>query len=59
MSIEAKSIKLEWRNSILEKVKNYIDLELNPKRVNFLDKSKDGFFELETIPLILRKIGLR
>ena len=58
MSIEAKSIKLEWRNSILEKVKNYIDLELNPKRVNFLDKSKDNFFELETIPLILRKIGL-
>ena len=58
MSIEAKSIKLECRNSILEKVKNYIDLELNPKRVNFLDKSKDNFFELETIPLILRKIGL-
>ena len=35
--------KMQRGNAILEKVKNYIDDELNPSRKNFLDNTKDDY----------------
>ena len=40
---------MQYRNSILKKVKNYIDNELNPSKKKFLDKTKDDYVELKSI----------
>ena len=44
---------MQYRNTILKKVKNYIDNELNPAKKNFLHKVKDNYVELKLIEEIL------
>ena len=44
---------MQYRNTILRKVKNYIDNYLNPSKKNFLDKTKDDFVDLKSIEEIL------
>ena len=44
---------MQYRNTILKKVENYIDNELNPSKKNFLDKTKDDYEELKSIEGIL------
>ena len=44
---------MQYRNTILRKVKNYIDNDLNPSKKNFLDKTKDDFVDLKSIEEIL------
>ena len=46
---DEKAPKLEWRKNLLEKVKTFIDSDLNPKKVNFLDESKETFCVLPDI----------
>ena len=38
-----KRTKIQYRNTILKKVKNCIDNELNPSKKNFLNKTKDDY----------------
>ena len=40
---------MQCRNTILKKVRNCIDNELNPSKKNFLDKIKDDYVELKSI----------
>ena len=40
---DIKRAKIQYRNTILKKVKNYIDNELNPSKKNFLNKTKDDY----------------
>ena len=40
---------MQYRNAILKMVKNYIDIELNPSKKNFLDKTKNDYVELKSI----------
>ena len=42
-----------YRNTILNKLKNYIDNRLNPSKKNFLDKTKIDYLELKSIEEIL------
>ena len=46
---DIKRAKMQYRNTILKKVKNYIDNELNPSKKKFLDKTKDDYVELKSI----------
>ena len=50
---DIKRAKMQYRNTILKKVKNYIDNELNPAKKNFLHKAKDNYVELKLIEEIL------
>ena len=56
--------KEEWeeillkRDAILSKVKEYIDLNLDPKKVNILDPRKEGYIEPKSIQEILDELGL-
>ena len=40
---------MQYRNTILKKVKNYIGKELNPSKKKILDKAKDHYVELRPI----------
>ena len=53
VSEDIKRAKMQYRNTILKKVKNYIDNELNPSNKKFLDKTKDDYVELKSIEEIL------
>ena len=53
VSEDIKRAKMQYRNTILKKVKNYIDNELNPAKKNFLHKAKDSYVELKLIEEIL------
>ena len=53
VSEDIKRAKMQYRNTILKKVKNYIDNELNPAKKNFLHKAKDNYVELKLIEEIL------
>ena len=44
---------MQYRNTILKKVKNYIDNEFSPSKKNFLDKANDVYVELKSIEEIL------
>ena len=44
---------MQYRNTILRKVTNYIDNELNPLKENFLDNTKDDYIELKSIEGVL------
>ena len=44
---------MQYRNTILKKVKNYIDNEFNPSKKNFLDKANADYVELKSIEEIL------
>ena len=50
---DIKRPKMQYRNTILKKVKNYIDNEFNPSKKNFLDKANDVYVELKSIEEIL------
>ena len=46
------------RSTILNKVKAYIDSELNPVKHNFYDKSRDHFEHVGSINCILNQLGM-
>ena len=46
---DTEHAKMQYKNTILKKVKNYFDNELNPSKKNFLDKTKDDYVELKSI----------
>ena len=46
------------RSNILNKVKAYIDSELNPVKHNFYDKSRDDFEHVGSINCILNQLGI-
>ena len=50
--------KMQRRNAIFKKVKNYIDDELNPSKKNFLDNTKDDYVELKSIGEVLTFLGI-
>ena len=50
---DIKRPKMQYRNTILKKVKNYIDNEFNPSKKNFLDKANADYVELKSIEEIL------
>ena len=49
---------LNQRKFVLDKVQNYIDDNLNPKRCNFLDPSKPNYKMVESISDILSSIDI-
>ena len=50
---DIKLQKIQQRNNILKKMKNYIDNELNPSKKNFLDSTKEDCEELKSIDEIV------
>ena len=58
LSEEERSVKLEQRQHILDKVKSYIDNFLDPKTNNFFDRTGSNYCELQDIPTILQGLGL-
>ena len=46
------------RSTILNKVKAYIDSELNPVKHNFYDKSRDDFENVGSVNCILNQLGI-
>ena len=38
-----KRAKIQYKNTILKKVKNYIDNKLNPSKKNFINNTKDDY----------------
>ena len=50
---DIKRPKMQYRNTTLKKVKNYIDNEFNPSKKNFLDKANADYVELKSIEEIL------
>ena len=51
---DIKRAKMQYRKTILKKVKNYIGNELNPSKENFVDKTKDEYVELKSIEGIFK-----
>ena len=50
---------MQYRNTILKEVKNYIDNELNPsKKKKILDKRNDDYVELKSIEEILHLLEI-
>ena len=49
---------LDSRKSLLEKVKNYIDVELNPVKVNVIDPQKENYKPHPTIDEMLLKLDI-
>ena len=43
LSNDEKEEVLIWRNALLKKVKDYIDVNLNPAKVNVIDPTKVNF----------------
>ena len=50
---DIKYAKMQYRNTVLKKVKKYIGNELNTSKKNFFDKKKDDYVELKPIEEIL------
>ena len=50
---QEKANILNKRSKILSKVKEYIDINLDPKKINILDPSKESFIETKSILEIL------
>ena len=55
---DVKLQKMQQRNNILKKVKNYIDNELNLTKKNFLDSTKEDYEELKSIDEILASLEI-
>ena len=54
-----KRAEMQYRNTILKEVKNYIDNELNPsKKKKILDKRNDDYVELKSIEEILHLLEI-
>ena len=58
MSDIERENKLSQRETFLSKVKQYIDTELNPNKVNFLDETKSDFKVLTNISKVLNELEL-
>ena len=46
------------RKEILSRVKDYINTNINPAKVNFYDSSKDTFVKLKSISEVLEELGI-
>lgn len=46
------------RKELLDRVKEYINTNLNPTKVNFFDRSKESFVEVLSISAVLTKLGI-
>ena len=55
---EEKLTKLQKRNQILNKVKDYIDTNLDPRKVNILEPEKLNFLKPKEISDILRDLNI-
>ena len=49
---------LAWRNTLLRQVKNYIDNNLNPAKVNVIDPTKDNYTQPLSISEILDELEI-
>ena len=54
---DVKGTKMQYRNTTLKKIKNYIDNELNSSKKNFRDKTKDDYAELQSNLFITATFG--
>ena len=55
---EEKLTKLQKRNQILNKVKDYIDNNLDPRKVNILEPEKPNFVKPKEISDILQELNI-
>ena len=53
-----KVLILQKRKEIVSKVKEYINLNLNPAKVNFFDRSRDDFVDVKSISEILCELDI-
>ena len=58
ISDDEKTKILLKRRTILDKVKEYINKNLCPGKVNFLDPSREDYVQLKTIPEILQDLDI-
>ena len=58
ISKDKKQEILTWRNAVLGKVKDYIDDNLNPSKVNVVDPTKDNFTQPLTIQEIVNELEI-
>ena len=58
MSDIERENKFSQRETILSKVKQYIDTELTPNKINLLDQTKSDFKVLKNISEILNELVL-
>ena len=56
--LDIKSKIMDDRKCILERVKRYIDAELNPRKNNFFDNTRDDFKESMSIYQILQPLEI-
>ena len=49
---------MKSRNFLLSKIKEYIDTEMNPAKVNFCEQDKDDYMELKKILKILTELEI-
>ena len=54
-----KSIILKRRHEILSTVKTYIDTNLNPAKVNFLNHDQNNYLKLPSISQVLESLDIR
>ena len=58
LSQQERNDILQQRESVLSKVKEYIDLNLNPKKVNILNPGKENYIEPKGISEILAELEI-
>lgn len=58
MSDEERTVIMDKRNDILAKVKEYINSNLNPAKVNFYDSSRDDFVTVKSISEVLQELNI-
>ena len=58
LSEQERSLILEQCQHVLDKVKNYIDTYLDPRKNNFFDPAASNYCELQDISTILQSLGL-
>ena len=57
LSEQERSLILEQRQHVLDKVKNYIDTYLDPRKKNFFDPVVSNYCEFQDISTILQILG--
>ena len=55
---DERMMQLQKRKEILSKVKEYINTNLNPAKVNFFDHSRDDFVEVKSISEVLNELDI-
>ena len=56
--LDIKSKIMDDRKCILERVKRYVDAELNPRKNNFFDNTRDDFKESMSIDEIIESLEI-